>query len=92
MLIDCAVTVQLICAFVLACEKSRFFNDLAHMTLLMNAFFSRYNTRHVALKIAYLGWDYQGFAVQEETENTIEEVLFQCLKKTRLIESRYAFI
>lgn len=51
----------------------------------------RYNTRHVALKIAYLGCDYQGFAVQEETEKTIEQVLFDSLKKTRLIESRYVF-
>ena len=31
----------------------------------MNIFlyFHRYNTRHVALKILYLGWDYHGFAV-----------------------------
>lgn len=50
--------------------------------------FTKYNTRHVALKIAYLGWDYQGFAVQEDTEKTIEAVLFDALMKTRLIESR----
>ena len=48
----------------------------------------RYNTRHVALKIAYLGCDYHGFAVQEDNVKTIEEVLFECLKKTKLVESR----
>lgn len=42
----------------------------------------------MALKVAYLGWDYQGFVVQEETERTIEAVLFDALLKTRLIESR----
>ncbi|XP_038062053.1 tRNA pseudouridine(38/39) synthase-like isoform X2 [Patiria miniata] len=48
----------------------------------------RYNTRHVALRIAYLGWDYQGFASQENTEKTIEAELFEALMKTRLIQSR----
>ncbi|XP_014674735.1 PREDICTED: tRNA pseudouridine(38/39) synthase-like [Priapulus caudatus] len=50
--------------------------------------FSKYNKRHVALKIAYLGWDCRGYAVQDDTSNTIEAVLFDCLLKTRLIESR----
>lgn len=50
--------------------------------------FSRYNVRHVALKIAYLGCDYQGFAAQEDTNKTIEAALFEALVKTRLIESR----
>lgn len=49
----------------------------------------RYNTRHVALKVAYLGWDYQGFVVQEDTERTIEAALFDALLRTRLVESRY---
>ena len=49
----------------------------------------RYNTRHVALKLAYLGWDYQGFVVQEDTERTIEAALFDALLRTRLVESRY---
>ena len=49
----------------------------------------RYNTRHVALKVAYLGWDYQGFVVQEDTERTVEAALFEALIKTRLVESRY---
>ncbi|XP_046850164.1 tRNA pseudouridine(38/39) synthase-like [Xenia sp. Carnegie-2017] len=50
--------------------------------------FSRYNVRHVALKIAYLGWDYHGFASQENIENTIEAHLFNALKKSCLIEER----
>ncbi|XP_063409480.1 uncharacterized protein LOC134692826 [Mytilus trossulus] len=50
--------------------------------------FKKYNTRHVALKISYLGWDYHGFAVQEDTDKTIELALFDALIKTKLIESR----
>ncbi|XP_033642150.1 tRNA pseudouridine(38/39) synthase-like [Asterias rubens] len=50
--------------------------------------FSKYNKRHVALRIAYLGWDYQGFASQENTENTVEAEIFQALTKTRLIKNR----
>ncbi|XP_037697821.1 tRNA pseudouridine(38/39) synthase isoform X2 [Choloepus didactylus] len=50
--------------------------------------FSAHGRRHVALRIAYLGWGYQGFASQENTNNTIEEKLFEALIKTRLVESR----
>lgn len=50
--------------------------------------FSAHGRRHVALKVAYLGWGYQGFASQENTNNTIEEKLFEALTKTRLVESR----
>ncbi|NXW59985.1 PUS3 synthase, partial [Eurystomus gularis] len=50
--------------------------------------FSAYGRRHVALRIAYLGWGYQGFASQENTSNTIEEKLFEALKKTRLVDDR----
>ncbi|XP_042235764.1 tRNA pseudouridine(38/39) synthase-like isoform X2 [Homarus americanus] len=50
--------------------------------------FTRHSKRHVLLKLAYLGWDYQGFAVQEDTQHTIEAQLFSALLKTRLIESR----
>ncbi|KAG8141457.1 hypothetical protein E2320_007080 [Naja naja] len=49
--------------------------------------FSAYGQKHVALKIAYLGWEYQGFASQENTNNTIEEKLFEALGKTRLVVS-----
>lgn len=50
--------------------------------------FSAHSRRRVALRIAYLGWGYQGFASQENTDNTIEEKLFEAMTKTRLIESR----
>lgn len=36
----------------------------------------------------YLGWDYQGFATQEESVSTIEHHLFAALKRTCLIEKR----
>lgn len=44
--------------------------------------------RHVLLKLYYLGWDYQGFATQENSGNTIEHHLFGALRKTCLIASR----
>ncbi|XP_051543158.1 tRNA pseudouridine(38/39) synthase-like [Myxocyprinus asiaticus] len=44
--------------------------------------------RHVALRLAYLGWQYQGFAVQENTDNTVEARLFEALLKTKLIQDR----
>ncbi|CAL8301260.1 unnamed protein product [Lota lota] len=50
--------------------------------------FSAHPRRHVALRIAYLGWGYQGFAVQENTDNTVEARLFEALLKTRLIQDR----
>uniref|UniRef100_A0A087XUI6 Pseudouridylate synthase 3 n=1 Tax=Poecilia formosa TaxID=48698 RepID=A0A087XUI6_POEFO len=50
--------------------------------------FSSHPRRHVALKLAYLGWAYQGFAVQENTDNTVEARLFEALLKTRLIQDR----
>ena len=40
----------------------------------------------------YLGWDYHGFAVQEDTDQTIETALFEALTRTKLIESRFADI
>ncbi|KAK9870270.1 hypothetical protein WA026_006358 [Henosepilachna vigintioctopunctata] len=50
--------------------------------------FSRCSTRHILLKILYLGWNYQGFTVQENTTDTIEHFLFEALERTCLIQSR----
>uniref|UniRef100_A0A8C5QE85 Pseudouridine synthase 3 n=1 Tax=Leptobrachium leishanense TaxID=445787 RepID=A0A8C5QE85_9ANUR len=50
--------------------------------------FSAHPKQHVALRLAYLGWGYQGFASQENTKNTVEEVVFNALIKTRLVENR----
>ncbi|XP_072229436.1 tRNA pseudouridine(38/39) synthase [Leuresthes tenuis] len=50
--------------------------------------FAAHPRRHVALRLAYQGWTYQGFAVQENTDNTVEARLFEALLKTRLIQDR----
>merc|ERR1712228_1061711 len=47
---------------------------------------NKYNQRHIALKIAYFGTNYQGFVRQKNCENTIEEQLFCALIRTCLIE------
>ncbi|XP_053676249.1 tRNA pseudouridine(38/39) synthase [Anopheles nili] len=50
--------------------------------------FSKCFKRHVLLRFYYLGWDYQGFAAQENSIETIEHHIFATLKKVCLIESR----
>ncbi|KAJ8943636.1 hypothetical protein NQ318_005637 [Aromia moschata] len=50
--------------------------------------FSKYSSRHILLKIFYLGWGYQGYVTQEDTTNTIEHHLFEALTKTKLIKDR----
>ncbi|XP_033297097.1 tRNA pseudouridine(38/39) synthase [Bombus bifarius] len=50
--------------------------------------FSKCNKRHILLKFYYLGWNYNGYVVQESTDNTIEEHLFEALIKSCCIESR----
>eukprot|EP00731_Ephydatia_muelleri_P015446 Em0008g1166a len=49
--------------------------------------FKLYTQRHIALKVAYLGWDYHGLAIQETADDTIESKLFEALKRAKLIES-----
>lgn len=49
---------------------------------------SKFKQRHVAFKILYFGWDYDGLAAQKTSENTVEFNIFQALIKTCLIESR----
>lgn len=36
----------------------------------------------------YLGWDYKGYVVQEDTSDTVECYLFDALIKTKLIKDR----
>lgn len=50
--------------------------------------FNKYHKRHVLLKFAYLGWNYQGYITQEDTKETVEDYIFSALIKTRLIEGR----
>jgi tRNA pseudouridine38/39 synthase len=40
------------------------------------------------LKFCYLGWNYSGYVVQDDTIETIEYYLFKALKKVCLIDSR----
>ncbi|KAJ3394172.1 tRNA pseudouridine synthase 3 [Entophlyctis sp. JEL0112] len=53
--------------------------------------FSAHACRPIALKVAYLGWDYHGLAAQDETQTvahgvrTIEGELFRALHTARLI-------
>ena len=49
--------------------------------------FNRYKTRHIALKFSYLGENYQGFARQKNTTETIERYLIDALVRTKLIPS-----
>lgn len=50
--------------------------------------FSKTHKRHILLKFLYLGWDFEGYVVQENTVETIEFYLFEALLKVCLIESR----
>ncbi|KAJ8707658.1 hypothetical protein PYW07_011335 [Mythimna separata] len=50
--------------------------------------FSKCHFRRVLLRILYFGWDYNGLAVQEDTNQTIEHHLFHALIKSCLIQSR----
>lgn len=51
--------------------------------------FSRYQSRLIGLKFAYLGWDYQGLALQGlPTEMpTVEEMIIKALQQVRLVQS-----
>jgi tRNA pseudouridine38/39 synthase len=42
--------------------------------------------RHIALRVAYLGWDYDGFAAQASTDNTIEAKIHAALRRTCLVD------
>ncbi|CAO3630204.1 unnamed protein product [Cunninghamella echinulata] len=46
---------------------------------------SKYPQHRVAFKVAYLGWNYLGFAAQKETDQTVEAELFKALEKCKLI-------
>ncbi|KAG0681226.1 hypothetical protein C6P42_004310 [Pichia californica] len=49
--------------------------------------FSKYTKRKIALKFAYLGWNYQGLALQAEETGlpTVEEKIMEALFKVKLI-------
>lgn len=51
--------------------------------------YTKYAYRPVALKVAYLGYNYYGLAAQEtDTIVTVESLLFQALERSKLVERR----
>ena len=50
--------------------------------------FNKHKRRHILLQVSYFGWDYAGFATQEEAGRTIESELFAALLQTKLVEDR----
>ncbi|CDK27982.1 unnamed protein product [Kuraishia capsulata CBS 1993] len=51
--------------------------------------FSKYHSRKIALRFSYLGWNYQGLAVQREatTLPTVEFEILKALHRTKMIKS-----
>lgn len=51
--------------------------------------FSQHNTRFIALKFAYLGWNYNGLALQKEATKlpTVESILLEAMGKCKLVPS-----
>jgi len=49
--------------------------------------FNKYPTRYIAIKYAYLGWNYSGLAYSDPTIPTVELELFKALQKLKLIQS-----
>lgn len=70
-------------------KSSGFIDEASEEKTDFEEFSLRYSPRrHILLKLYYLGWNYDGYVVQETTGNTIEDHLFKALKKVNLIESR----
>uniref|UniRef100_A0A1B0CKV8 Putative pseudouridylate synthase n=1 Tax=Lutzomyia longipalpis TaxID=7200 RepID=A0A1B0CKV8_LUTLO len=63
-------------------------NDAASKKRKRKFDFSKSHRRHILLKFLYFGWDYQGYASQEDSTATIEYHLFKALERTCLIEKR----
>lgn len=51
--------------------------------------FSKYNTRFIALKFSYLGWNYNGLAIQKEPTPlpTVEGTILEAMNKCKLVPS-----
>ncbi|XP_063696609.1 tRNA pseudouridine(38/39) synthase [Culicoides brevitarsis] len=50
--------------------------------------FSKTTKRHILLRFYYLGWDYQGYASQEDSMETIEQYLLSAMTRVCLIKDR----
>ncbi|KAI8976149.1 pseudouridine synthase [Pilobolus umbonatus] len=48
---------------------------------------TQYQRRRIALKVAYMGWNYSGFVIQDrEKTPTVESKIFEALKQCRLVD------
>lgn len=47
----------------------------------------KFHERQIAFRVAYVGWDYQGFVMQTSTQDTIEAKLFYALERAHFIKS-----
>ncbi|KAI8062772.1 pseudouridine synthase [Gilbertella persicaria] len=86
------LTRQQLIAKIIALEKQQ-----KHTTLEINKIrkekkpfdISHYGQRRIALKVAYLGWEYFGFASQNDPlVSTVEDQLFKAFETCRFIENR----
>jgi len=50
--------------------------------------FTRYKRRRILLRVSYFGWDYNGYATQDDSGKTIESELFAALLQTKLVKDR----
>lgn len=76
-------------AFINKSTRNRLFRVMMASQQTNRSFdFSKTKSRHIALKILYFGWDYDGLASQSDYDNSIEHHLFAALTKTCLIKSR----
>ena len=50
--------------------------------------FTKYKRRHILLQVSYFGWNYLGFATQDDAGKTIESEMFAALIQTKLVEDR----
>lgn len=50
--------------------------------------FSKTTKRHILLRFYYLGWDYQGYAAQEDSLETVEQYLLSAMIQVCLIKDR----
>ena len=44
------------------------------------------NTEYIAFKFMYIGKNYDGLVIQSSTKNTIEEIIFNALKRCKFLD------
>lgn len=63
----------------------RYWDNIRRYSFLFDSSVSK---RHILLKFLYFGWDYNGYASQVCTTETVEEHLMSALTRCCLIEKR----